>query len=74
MDWTLPEIKHMPHTVKVSRVIDAGGDPAELEVADNNSFVVLAPTLAVREGQSNPSVRCVIVRTQNTHPPTRLSI
>lgn len=64
MDWTLSEIKHMPHTANISRVIAAGGDPAELEVAPNNSFVVLAPTLAVREGQSNPSVRSVIVRTK----------
>ena len=65
MDWTLSEIKHMPHTVKASRVIAAGGDPTELEVAHNKSFVVLAPTLAVREGQSNPSVRCVNVHTSH---------
>ena len=68
MDWTLSEIKHMPHTAKVSRVIAAGGDPSELESAANKSFVVLAPTLAVREGRSNPSVRYVPVRIQITHP------
>ena len=46
-----------------SQSITCNGDPTELEVAHNKSFVVLAPTLAVREGQSNPSVRCVNVHT-----------
>ena len=56
MSWTLDEIKKMPHIVEVSRVVESGGDPSELEFVSNN-LVVLAPTLAVREGCSNPSVR-----------------
>ena len=59
MDWALDEIKKMPHTVETSRVVASGGDPSELEFTSNKSLVVLAPTLALREGQSNPSVRRV---------------
>ena len=47
----------MPHTVDITRVIQAGGDVSQLEPAYNKGHVVMAPTLGVREGMYNPSVR-----------------
>ena len=47
----------MPHTVKMSRVTAAGGEVSALERAINPECVVLAPTLAVKQGCTNPSVR-----------------
>ena len=47
----------MPHTVDITRVIQAGGDVSQLDLAHNKGHVVIAPTLGVREGIYNPSVR-----------------
>lgn len=47
----------MPHTVSIARVTAAGGNAADLELAVDRNSVVLAPTLAVKEGRSNPVVR-----------------
>ena len=49
----------MPHTVHMSRVTAAGGEVSAVERAIDTECVVLAPTLAVKEGCSNPSVRYV---------------
>ena len=57
VNWTLKEIKHMPHTVAVDRVIRAGGDPLNLESAVQKDRVTTAPTLAVKQGVTNPTVR-----------------
>lgn len=57
VDWSLSEKVHMPHTVDITRVIQAGGDVSQLDLAHNKGHVVIAPTLGVREGIYNPSVR-----------------
>ena len=50
----------MPPTVDITRVIRAGGDVLQLEPAHNKTgHVVIVPTLGVREGIYNPSVRYV---------------
>ena len=47
----------MPRCVSVSRVAESGGDVSELERGLDSSQIVLAPTLAVQQGRTNPSVR-----------------
>ena len=47
----------MPHTVAVDRVTRAGGDPSELDPAVEKGHVITAPTLAVKQGRTNPVVR-----------------
>ena len=47
----------MPHTVAIDRVIRAGGDPRTLESAVQKGHVTTAPTLAVKQGVTNPIVR-----------------
>ena len=47
----------MPHSVAIDRVIRAGADPRELESAVQKDHVILAPTLAVKQGVTNPIVR-----------------
>ena len=49
----------MPRCVSVSRVAESGGDVSELERGLDSSQIVLAPTLAVQQGRTNPSVRYV---------------
>ena len=60
IDWTLTEKQRMPHTVLITRVSLAGGHASELEIAADRNCVVLAPTLAVREGCCNPVVQYVL--------------
>ena len=55
--WTLAEIQRMPQTILKSRITAAGGDISEFECTSDTNRVFLAPTLGVREGQSNPVVR-----------------
>ena len=59
MNWTIKEKRHMPHTVEITRVVRAGGDPLTLESAVQKGHVVTAPTLAVKHGFTNPIVRYV---------------
>ena len=47
----------MPHTVAIQRVIRVGADPHTLESAVQKGRVTTAPTLAVKEGVTNPIVR-----------------
>ena len=49
----------MPRWVSASRIAEAGGDVTELERGVDSSRIVLAPTLAVQHGRTNPSVRYV---------------
>ena len=47
----------MPHTVACSRLTTAGGDVSDFIRAIKGDSVVLAPTLAVKQGIHNASVR-----------------
>jgi len=49
----------MPRCVSASRIAEAGGDVSELERGLDSSQILLAPTLAVQQGRTNPSVRYV---------------
>ena len=55
--WTLDEKKRNPHVCAISRVQAVGGDPSELERAIDSDYVIIAPTVGVQEGRSNPIVR-----------------
>ena len=49
----------MPRCVSASRIAEAGGDVSELERGLDSSQILLAPTLGVKQGRANPSVRYV---------------
>ena len=51
----------MPGCVPASRIAESGGDVSELERGLDSSQIVLAPTLAVQQGRTNPSVRYVCI-------------
>lgn len=55
--WTLEEKKRNPHVCAISRVQAVGGDPSELERAIDSDYVIIAPTVGVQGGHSNPIVR-----------------
>ncbi len=57
VNWTRDEIQRMPHTVLKARITAAGGDISTFEPTSDKNRVFLAPTIGVREGQSNPVVR-----------------
>ena len=55
--WTLDEIKRNPYVCAITRVQAVGADPSELERAIDNDYAIIAPTVGVQEGRSNPVVR-----------------